>query len=68
VGTHGGVDRDRALHPAVLVVIASYYVLVAVMGGSSHALVIEGAVAGRPRRMRDFVRPNPGITTRGDQR
>ena len=34
-----GLDRDRAFYPTVLVVIASYYVLFAVMGGSGHALV-----------------------------
>ena len=28
-----GLDRDRAFYPTVLVVIASYYVLFAVMGG-----------------------------------
>ena len=36
-----GFDRDRAFYPAITVVIASYYVLFAVIGGSSHALVIE---------------------------
>lgn len=36
-----GFDRDRALYPTILIVIASYYVLFAVMGGSMHALVIE---------------------------
>ena len=36
-----GFDRDRAFYPTVAVVIASYYVLFAVMGGSGRALVIE---------------------------
>jgi len=36
-----GFDRDRALYPTLLIVIASYYVLFAVLGGSMHALVIE---------------------------
>jgi hypothetical protein len=36
-----GFDRDRAFYPTVAVVIASYYVLFAVMGGSDRALVIE---------------------------
>jgi hypothetical protein len=36
------LDRDRAFYPTVLVVIASYYSLFAVMGGSSHALLLEG--------------------------
>jgi hypothetical protein len=39
-----GLDRDRAFYPTVLLVIASYYVLFAVMGGSSHALVVETLV------------------------
>ena len=30
-----GFDRDRAFYPTILVVIASYYVLFAVMGGST---------------------------------
>src|SRR5947209_6644008 len=36
-----GFDRDRALHPTMLIVIASYYVLFALMGGSMGALVVE---------------------------
>ena len=36
-----GFDRDRSFYPTVLIVIASYYVLFAVMGGSTRALVIE---------------------------
>jgi uncharacterized membrane protein len=36
-----GFDRDRAFYPTVLVVIALYYVLFAVMGGSTRALVLE---------------------------
>jgi hypothetical protein len=39
-----GFDRDRAFYPTVLVVIASYYVLFAVMGGSVHAMVVEAIV------------------------
>lgn len=34
-------DRDRALYPTLLIVIASYYVLFAVIGGSGHALRLE---------------------------
>jgi hypothetical protein len=34
-------DRDRAFYPTVLVVIALYYILFAVMGGSSQALRME---------------------------
>jgi hypothetical protein len=40
-----GLDRERAFYPTVLIVIASYYVLFAVMGGSSRALVVEVIVA-----------------------
>lgn len=40
-----GLDRDRAFYPTVLVVVASYYVLFAVMGGSTRALLIELAIA-----------------------
>jgi len=36
-----GFDRDRAFYLTVLVVIASYYGLFAVMGGSVKALLIE---------------------------
>ncbi len=39
-----GMDRDRALYPAVMIVIASLYALFAVMGGSTQALVIESVV------------------------
>jgi len=36
-----GFDRDRAFYPVVMIVIASYYGLFAVMGGSARALGIE---------------------------
>ena len=36
-----GLDRDRAFYPTVVMVVAAYYVLFAVMGGSGHALVVE---------------------------
>lgn len=39
-----GLDRDRAFYPTVLVVIATYYVLFAVVGGSFGALVVESIV------------------------
>jgi hypothetical protein len=39
-----GLDRDRAFYPTLLLVIASYYVLFAVIGGSAHALVVETLV------------------------
>jgi hypothetical protein len=40
-----GLDRDRASYPTVTIVIASYYALFAVMGGSMTALAIESAAA-----------------------
>jgi hypothetical protein len=42
-----GFDRERAFYPTVLIVIASYYVLFAVMGASRRTLIIEIVVAGR---------------------
>jgi len=36
-----GLDRDRAFYPTVTMVIASYYGLFAVMGGSTRALMQE---------------------------
>ena len=44
LATLSGLDRDRAFYPTVTMVIASYYVLFAVMGGSTQALLIEAAV------------------------
>ncbi len=38
------LDRDRAFYPIVMVVIASYYDLFAVMGGSTAALLEESGV------------------------
>ena len=38
-------DEDRSFYSTVLVIIASYYVLFAVLGGSGHALVWELVVA-----------------------
>jgi hypothetical protein len=36
-----GFDRSRAFYPVVLIVVASYYLLFAVMGGSTAALWTE---------------------------
>ena len=38
------LDRDGAFYPTVLVVVASYYVLFAVMGGSTRALMVESLI------------------------
>ena len=40
-----GFDRDRVLYPTVLIVVAHYYILFAVMGGSRTALVSESVAA-----------------------
>ena len=39
-----GFDRDRSFYPVVMVVIASYYSLFAVMGASTQALLLETLV------------------------
>ena len=43
--TATGLDRERGFYPPLLIVIASYYVLFAVMGASRGALLIEIIVA-----------------------
>jgi hypothetical protein len=40
-----GFDRERSFYPTVLIIVASYYVLFAVMGASGRTLTIETAVA-----------------------
>lgn len=39
-----GLDRDRAFYPTVVIVVASYYVLFATIGGSLQTVAIEAAV------------------------
>jgi hypothetical protein len=41
-----GFDRDRAFYPTLTIVIASYYGLFAVLGGSPGALAVEALVIG----------------------
>jgi hypothetical protein len=41
---HVGFDRDRAFYPTVMIVIAAYYVLFALMSGSVQTVVIESVV------------------------
>ena len=36
-----GADRERSFYPTVLIVVATYYGLFAIMAGSTHALLIE---------------------------
>ena len=42
--TWTGMDRDRAVYPVVMIVIASYYVLFAVLGNSPQAQLIESSI------------------------
>ena len=39
-----GLDRDRAFYPTVMIVIALYYVLFAVMAGSIQTVLAESVV------------------------
>ena len=41
-----GFDRERVFYPTLLIVIATYYILFAVIGRSTSALMIESTVAG----------------------
>ena len=41
LATVSGLDRDRAFYPTVMIVIAFLYCLFAVIGSSTHALVLE---------------------------
>jgi hypothetical protein len=45
-GTLVGFDRDRVFYPTLVIVIATYYVLFAVIGSSPRALLLESLVAG----------------------
>ncbi len=45
IGRFAGFDRDRAFYPTVLIVVGSYYVLFAAMGGSAQTLLSESVVA-----------------------
>jgi hypothetical protein len=40
-----GLDRDRAFYPTLVVVIASYYILFAVMGASGSVVLVESGAA-----------------------
>jgi hypothetical protein len=41
-----GFDRDRVFYPTLVIVVASYYILFAVMGSSTRALISESLIAG----------------------
>ncbi len=43
MATAMGLDRDRAMYPLATLVVASYYVLFAVMGASTGTLALEAA-------------------------
>lgn len=40
-----GFDRDRVFYPTMVIVVATFYILFAVMGGSMPALALESLVA-----------------------
>jgi hypothetical protein len=44
--TLAGFDRDRVFYPTLLTAVATYYILFAVMGSSTPAMIIESLVAG----------------------
>jgi len=41
-----GFDRDRVFYPTLVIVVAHYYILFAVMGSSTRALTLECVPAG----------------------
>ncbi len=41
-----GFDRDRVFYPTLVIVIATYYILFAVIGNSTAALAVESTIAG----------------------
>jgi hypothetical protein len=45
-GLIAGFDRDRAFYSTMLIVVATYYILFAVMGNSTRALTMEILAAG----------------------
>ncbi len=45
LGTVAGFERDRSFYPVMMIVIASYYALFAVLGGDEHALIAEVVIA-----------------------
>ena len=45
LGTGAGFERDRSFYPVIMIVVASYYVLFAVLGGDVPALYVELAIS-----------------------
>jgi hypothetical protein len=46
-----GFDRDRVLYPTIVIVVALYYVLFAVMGGSAQGRQRHSFAVGRSGRI-----------------
>jgi len=46
VATLVGFDRDRVFYPTLVIVIATYYILFAIIGSSTRALALESLMAG----------------------
>ena len=44
--TLAGFDRDRVFYPTLLIVVATYYILFAVMGSTTRVLALESLPAG----------------------
>ena len=49
-----GFNRDRAFYPTVMIVIASYYVLFAVMSGSIETVFLESIIMPCAWQAREF--------------
>jgi hypothetical protein len=43
-GRYSGFDRDRAFYATIVIVVASYYVLFAAMGGSAETVLLESLI------------------------
>jgi hypothetical protein len=43
-GLLAGLDRDRAFYPVMAIIVSSYYVLFAAMGGSVETISVEATV------------------------
>lgn len=53
------LDRDRAFYPTVMIVIASYYALFAVMGASTHPRSRVAGWRSIPAGRRAWLQNNP---------
>jgi len=41
-----GLDRERVFYPAMMIAVATYYILFAAMGGSASVVIVESLAAG----------------------